>query len=687
MTIMLRLFQPKNTLTEEETQQGLRGLTRQMVIASGADGLVSGGFLTAFALILGASNFHIGIMMAVPFLVQPLQILIVVLIERVRMRKVIAVSSYFVVYASWAPIAVIPFVLEVPNAGAVSVLLFFVAVRGVASASLNTSWNGWLRDIVPQEILGKFFADRTRTATIAAAIVGMGAALFIDLWKGQVSPENVVFGYSLAILFGSMIMGMAAVGAMATIPELRMPTLQGPRPSALKTLSAPLKDRNFRQLVNFLFLFHVAAHMAVPFFAVYMLTRLDMSLTAVVGLGVLSQVATVLFLRVWGPIIDRYGSKAVLSVNSALYFIVILGWAFTTMPEKHVLTFPLLVFLHLLIGIANAGVGVGMTAMRLKMTPQAQSTSYMMVSSVAINLGAGISPLLGGAFADFFSVRQFKISIEWIDPTRTVDLPAFFLTGYDFLFGLAFIVGLFTLAVLAGVREEGEAEAQEVMDDLMVRTRDNLRALSAVPGLGLMAHFPLTTLRRLHGIPGLDVAVGVTAYQLASSLNTAVTAASRGVESVSDVAQHVSSAVSEAIGQLEELGTHGIEASRELSREAIRTIDGASLNVERLARGVVSGTLHALANANLDPLEAVFGVAEGAIIGAGEIGADLEEAVQDVVKGAREAASGLGLSEEEAEAQASKGVVEATGALSPEQATQVRKALVETLVDEGETPE
>ena len=60
----------------------------------------------------------------------------------------------------------------------------------------------------------------------------------------------------------------------------------------------------------------------------------------------------------WGPLIDRLGNKAVLSVNASLYILVIVGWTFTTMPDRHDLTMPLLVVLHFPRRRAGAGISV-----------------------------------------------------------------------------------------------------------------------------------------------------------------------------------------------------------------------------------------------------------------------------------------------------------------------------------------
>jgi MFS family permease len=293
-------------------------------------------------------------------------------------------------------------------------MLAFTAVRGIANSFVNTSWNSWMRDIVPQNIMGAFFSRRMRNSTLVAAIIGLAAALYIDWWKGIVPEDQVVLGYSFAMLFGSLVLGWAAVLFMGRMPEPQMPApqmpaLQGLKVPMHKTLAAPFSDKNFRQLMIFFFLRNFTTQLAVPFFTVYMLVRLGMPLTLVVALGVLSQISHVLFLRVWGPMVDQFGSKVILSICTSLYSLVILGWAFTTMPERYFLTVPLLVVLHMLAGIANAGINISSMTLRMKMAPQVQATSYLTGASLAINLGAGISPLLGGFFADFFSERQLRL--------------------------------------------------------------------------------------------------------------------------------------------------------------------------------------------------------------------------------------------------------------------------------------
>lgn len=673
-------FNPKSSLTNQDWSVSFRMLTWQAITGSGADGLASAGFLSAFALILGATNFQIGILTAVPFVVQPLQIVTVVMVERLRRRKMIAVAAYFVSFSSWIPIALIPFVLDVPSALAVSILLLFTASRGMSNAFLNPTWMGWLRDIAPKDNMGNFFANRLRTATIAAAISGLTAAIFVDYWKRTVPENEVVFGYSIAMLVGSMVMGWSAVVFMARIPEPKMVFPTNSRPSMIRILATPFADKEFRHLINFLGFWHFASYLAVPFLGIYMLTVLEMPVSMVVGLGVLSQATNVLFLQVWGPMVDRLGSKAVLSVSSSLYLLSILGWVFTTMPDKYTLTVPLVIALHAFIGIASAGINIATTTIRMKLAPQSQTTSYLTAASLATNLGAGVSPLLGGLFADFFSVRHFKVSFEWVDPSHTVDFPALFLTGFDFLFVVAFIVGLFTLNSLARVREEGEVPPQVVLDELRFQTRNNFRVLQGIPGLNLMSSFPDTYMRYVPPIPGLGLAVGVTAYQLASTTHDAVLAVTRGTEVATDVGSKISHGVRTAVAQIGDLGRHSVEATAQATRGALHAAHEAGISFEHATLHTIQGVLKAIGDTSLDAVDGIWGVGYGSVLAADEVGEDLGVATAEAIDGAVRAAEELGLSEQEAATRVAQGAVEAASTLGQDAEATVRDVVIEKLI-------
>ena len=665
-------FRPRATLTDQEVGRGLRLMTMQGTVSTGFGSITGSGFLAAYALAMGANNFQIGILAALPFIMQPLQIPSILLVEKLKRRKVLATGTFLRAQALWFPIALTPLFLDVPGGGAISVLLGLMAVRGMITAVTTCSWNGWVRDLVPQSILGRFFSQQLTFGTVAAVVFGLGAAIFVDYWKGSASAENAVYGYTMALLFGAVFLGMAGPLFMSLMPEPLMQLAPWGQPSLLETVATPLRDRNFRQLMGFLFLRGFTANLTIPFFAVYMLQRLGMPLSAVISLAVLSQVFNVLFLRVWGPMADQYGSKAILSISTSLYVLVILGWAFTTMPERYFLTIPLLVVLHIFAGIATAGVTLTTGTIGMKLAPQGQATAYLAGASLATSLGAGLGPLVGGKFADYFSVRELSLTFGWADPTSLHQFPAISLTGFDFLFAMAFIVGLIALNTLRGVREEGAAEQEEVLEELRAQSQEVGRVLGAVPGLRYVAQFPYSYMRN---VPGMAVAVGVTAYQMASSTRMAVAAAATGSIAAREVADRVSGAVSDVVERTGDLGGQGADIARHATRGALNAADVMPGEVGSLARGAVQGAWTTLAKGATNPWGTLRGAVSGAIQGASEAKAAVARTAADAVEGAKAAARELGLSEETAANQAALGALEAARAIGPEAVSAVRQAL------------
>jgi MFS family permease len=440
-------------------------------------------------------------------------------------------------------------------------------------------------------------------------------------------------------------------------------------------LSTPLQDRNFRQLANFLFFWGFAANLAVPFFTIYMLQQLEFPLSAVIALNTLSQLAFVLFLRVWGSSVDRFGSKAVLYLSASLYLLAIGGWTFTTLPDPYFLTIPLVVILQIFAGVAAAGVNLTMTTIGLKLAPQERATSYMVTASLASNIGAGLGPLAGGLLADFFSDRQFSIDFGWTDATdaaRSFEFPAVHLAGFDFLFSIAFLIGLITLKTLTTIKEEGEVGRKEVLEELLAPTREMVRTIGAIPGLRVLGGFPFAYLRH---IPGVDVALGVTAYEIASSVKTA---ARRGEQVVVDISNQVSRAVSRLVGETEALGGQGIYLAHHAARgvmHASEEVPGG--NTSYLTKEGVIGILEALKDTSVNPLDAIWEVSYGAVQGADEVGADVAEAATQTLEGVKAAARALGLPEKEVVVQATRGTLVAAESIGPEAAHRIRIALAE----------
>ena len=166
------------------------------------------------------------------------------------------------------------------------------------------------------------------------------------------------------------------------------------------------------------------------------------------------------------------------------------------MPEKHVLTLPLLVVIHILMGISMAGVTLASGNIGLKLAPRGQATAYLATNSVVNSLAAGVAPVLGGKFADFFASRELAMTLKWKSPGKELAFEALNFQHWDFFFFLAFIIGLYSIGRLAKVKEVGEIEEKIVVHELISEVR-RMIDFSPVGGLRQLVNFPFTVAKRL----------------------------------------------------------------------------------------------------------------------------------------------------------------------------------------------
>lgn len=491
-TTMFNFLGTKDVLEPADVQKGMRMLLYDGAFAQTMLVFTTGAFLVGFALELGASNTVIGIISAVGPLSQIVQLPSIFLVERIRLRKMLTVVTGVAGRSCWFGIAALPLLREIPYH--IPVFLLLLALYYGFSAIASCAYNSWIRDVVPIKTFGVFFAKRMAIATFTGAVLSVAGAFIVDWFsdnKGTPMPAYTI------IFVGGALAGLAGTVALGRIAEPAMPADTGG--GLANVLRQPFRDVNFRHLLLFMGLWNFAVNFAAPFFAVYLLRRLGLSMTWVIGLSVLSQMVNVLFFRLWGRTADRFSNKSVLTISGPLFIFSFLLWPFTTLPEQHMFTIPLLIAIHVLAGISTAGVNLCAGNFVFKLAPYGKATSYLAVNALVCGVAATISPVIAGFAGDWFTPYELKISLEWLN-WQTADaafsLPTVDLRGLDFIFMIAFFLGLVALHRLLAVKEEGEVEEALVRQELLSEMRRVVRQVSTVAGVRMMSAFPYGTLRQ-----------------------------------------------------------------------------------------------------------------------------------------------------------------------------------------------
>ncbi|WP_448337700.1 MFS transporter [Chloroflexus aurantiacus] len=382
---------PGNTspLVPSEVRRGLLISIWEGAIANihiSITGAIGGSvFLSGFALLLGANNFQLGLLGALPFIGQMFQFLSAYLEARFANRRAIVLFSALAGRLVWALLLCLPFT-GWPATWQLTV--FFVALG--FSYGLNgmagNAWMSWMSDLVPPNRRGSYFGVRNTVAGISAMVSVYLAGLTLDHFRAQGAEAH---GY--ALIFGVAV--LAAFGAAVLIARQPEPPLQ-PQPwqGVGSFLFDPLRDTAFRRFTVLATGWALVTGIAAPFFNAYGLTTLQLDFSLLALTGIVTNAVALFFSPLVGWLMDRYGYRVVVTACVLGTIPLPLGWILST-PDNILPLWLTSIFS----GVFWPGVNQGLGNLLMERAPAAQRGIAVAIFSLLTGLGTLIASLIGGA--------------------------------------------------------------------------------------------------------------------------------------------------------------------------------------------------------------------------------------------------------------------------------------------------
>ncbi len=445
------MLSPAQTLTEGQVKKGLKlviveGLTTEVMTS-----FTAGAFLTAMALLMGASNSQIGLLAALPMFANFFQLISIVLVHRYNNRRAVAVICSVLARLPLVIIGAVAIFSSVFST--VSLLIVFLFFYYMFGSIAGPSWNAWMKDLVPEQSLGEYFAKRSSYMQVLNIVVSLTLALIVDYVKENRSHVELT---TYGILFmGAGIVGLFGAFLLSRVPEPQAVRAEG---TLFTVFKYPLKDKNFKRLLLFNSAWVFALNIATPFFTVFMLTTLNLSLSYIIGLSIASQLFSILTIRTWGASADKYSNKTIIAIAGPLYILCILAWCFIGLYPGFFTNLILLIIIHIFTGVATAGINLAVTNIGLKLSPKKHAVVYLSTKNMITSAFASVAPIIGGLLADFFMNRSLAINAEWTSAGAEKVIHLFSLHGFSFLFLIGAILALLALELLVQVKEVGEVE-------------------------------------------------------------------------------------------------------------------------------------------------------------------------------------------------------------------------------------
>ncbi|MFL6699576.1 MAG: MFS transporter [Vitreoscilla sp.] len=450
-------------------------LVRDSAWASVCGALFGGVVLAGYAVEAGAGPLAIGLLAAIPYIVQGLQLPATVLVERVGRRKPMAVGLLTGARAVILLLALLPLL---PRGTATVPLLVLgkfaiCAFSAVAACALNS----WMHQLFAGQPLGSYFARRLAAGTVLGCIFTLAAG-----WLVERAPFGSTSNAYAIAFAGSGLAGLASCWYLGRCVEPPMAPA-GPRSSMRDKLAAPFRDPNFRRLLVFLGSWNVASNFAGPFVTIYLLKQLGYGLGAVTQLWVISQIANALTLYAWGRVSDRLSNKAILSVVLPTFFACTAALVVTRAGAPFGLQFALLAVVHAIMGIASGGIGLATGNLGLKLAPRAEATSYLAAVGLVSSAAGGLAPLVAGALVERLEANQFDFVVRWTSNVATHEVAVLRVAHFEFIFIIAAMIGLYVMHALSRIKEGEDVSERRVMQELMLEASATVDQLSSIGGL------------------------------------------------------------------------------------------------------------------------------------------------------------------------------------------------------------
>jgi MFS family permease len=153
-----------------------------------------------------------------------------------------------------------------------------------------------------------------------------------------------------------------------------------------------------------------------------------------------------------------------------------------------------LIALHVLMGMASAGVALASNAITMKSAPQGEAHVYMATSSLITSSAAGVAPLIGGLFAGYFAHRQLSFDLTWTSPQGVAEVVSLSFNWWQFYFLISAGMGVLALLRLSAVSEQGAIQPREMIVHVLNSARRGIRNASPVAGLRASVAFPAAAL-------------------------------------------------------------------------------------------------------------------------------------------------------------------------------------------------
>jgi MFS family permease len=401
-------------------RNSLKASTVDGVFAAIYSSITGGVLVTNFLMDLNASTVQIGLVASIPLAANLLQPLGAYFSEQMTSRHWYCLWVYVPARLLWLILALGVGLLSqgVIDAQMLIAWTLMIAILSYGVGALGSAaWLSWMAVLVPRRLRGRYFGLRNSasnlTSLVAVPLAGTAIARF---------PGGSVQGFGLtlvlAIVFG--LISLLFQNFMADVnpqlqqalaePDQRITKVEPVHEASIAiedVLEEPVKEDIKSKLDFWMFLIYYSGWMfafslSAPFFNLYMLDNLNLSISQVTLYSSLMAGANLMLLTTWGWLADRFGNSLLLLGGGLIAALTPLLWLFVGTGDLSVWVW--LPLLHVIMGGSISAIELCANNLQIGVSPIRNQSSYLGWIAAGSGVSGAVGATLGGYLAEHWQI-------------------------------------------------------------------------------------------------------------------------------------------------------------------------------------------------------------------------------------------------------------------------------------------